>query len=944
MRTLILFLICFTALQARAQVSTPFLRLDVGNHLPTTRKICSDATGSLLLTAGDDKTARLWDGETGRNLKTLRIPIGPGSEGMLFSCALSPDGKTAALGGYTGWDWDTSYTVYLFNTSTGEIFNRITNFPSTINELEYTPSGKHLVASSEGTVYVFNSGDYDYVKELKSNNHLCYGVAFDRSGRMVSVNQGSRLALYDAEFNLVKEVTNLSGKYPYTVSITPDGSKIAVSFADDPRMEVRDGRTLALLYYANTQDIDGLLLHTVFSNDGQVLFAANSASIWNGEVWKMIIRRWEQAGKGAYRDFEITDNSIFELRSLPNKRLLMVSANSEILMLDENCKTIWSVDENIKDYRNADASHFRVNDGGNVIHASSRYSDVLRFDLLTRKLDFGLTEHNSSVSSRTNIKITDYKDEYEPKLNNKKLTFLQDRETCRSVDVADDDRSFVLGAEWTIYCGDSKGNLLWKTDIPSVAWAVNICDNNKVVSAILADGTIRFYRMKDGAEILAFFLHRDNKRWVVFTPSGYYDASPGAEEFLGWHINRSKRQAAVFFPASRFRDQYYRPDVIDEIIWTLDESLALKKANANAQKSNVVQDRIQDKLPPNVIIRSPASGAKFSSQTIEIEYLVESPQDAPAKNLRILVNGRPVAQERGLKPAAGNQKVRVNLPKEDCVVTLLADNDNGTSPETSISLKWTAASEEVIYKPKLYVLAIGVSKYKDPSLTLEFAAKDANDFCNSLLKQKGLLYSDVVIQKLVDQTASKEAITDGLDWIQRQTGQKDLAMIFFAGHGINDNNGIFYMLPVGADMERVRSTCLNFEELRQTVSSIAGKVVVFIDACHSGNVMGAGRRGHTDVNAVVNELSSTENGAVTFTSSTGKEYSLEDKAWGNGAFTKALIEGLGGKAAFPGITKITVKSLDYYISERVKELTKGRQHPTSVTPPNVPDFPIAISQ
>jgi hypothetical protein len=644
-------------------------------------------------------------------------------------------------------------------------------------------------------------------------------------------------------------------------------------------------------------------------------------------------------------DYTICDNSVFELRSLPNKRLLFVSASSEIMMLDENCNTIWQVEENIKDYRNSDASHFRINDAGNVVHADARYSDVMRFDLLTRKLDFGLSEDFSFVSSRTNIAVTDYKDTYEPKVNNKNITFLQSMETSRCVDVANDDRSFVLGAEWTLYRADAKGTLIWKTDIPSVAWAVNISDNNKVVSALLADGTIRFYRMNDGEEILAFFLHRDNKRWVIFTPSGYYDASPGAEEFLGWHINRSKRQAAVFYPVSRFRDQYYRPDVIDELIWTLDEKLALQKANANASKTTVTKTHIVDNLPPTVTIKNPASGARFSSQTVEIEYVIESPNDAPAKNLRILVNGRPVAQERGLKPAAGNQKIKVALPMEDCVVTLLADNDNGTSPETSISLKWAAAAtDEVIYKPKLYVLAVGVSNYKDESLTLQFASKDANDFCSTLMKQKGLIYSDVVIQKLVDQDASKEAITDGLDWIQRQTGQKDLAMIFFAGHGINDNNGIFYMLPVGADMERVRSTCLNFEELRQTVSNIAGKVVVFIDACHSGNVMGAGRRGHADVNAVVNELSSTENGAVTFTSSTGKEFSLEDKAWGNGAFTKALIEGLSGKAALGGKTKITIKSLDYYISERVKELTKGRQHPTSVTPPNVPDFPIAIGQ
>ena len=57
-----------------------------------------------------------------------------------------------------------------------------------------------------------------------------------------------------------------------------------------------------------------------------------------------------------------------------------------------------------------------------------------------------------------------------------------------------------------------------------------------------------------------------------------------------------------------------------------------------------------------------------------------------------------------------------------------------------------------------------------------------------------------------------------------------------------------------------------------------------------------------------------------------------------------VIEGLSGLAAISGRDKITTKSLDVYISERVKDLTKGRQHPTSVIPPNVPDFPIAVKQ
>ena len=88
---------------------------------------------------------------------------------------------------------------------------------------------------------------------------------------------------------------------------------------------------------------------------------------------------------------------------------------------------------------------------------------------------------------------------------------------------------------------------------PCAVYSVNVSKNGSVAAAALGDGTVRWYRMKDGKELLALFPHRDKKRWVLWTPSGYYDASPGAEELIGWHVNNGREEAADFFPVSRFR-------------------------------------------------------------------------------------------------------------------------------------------------------------------------------------------------------------------------------------------------------------------------------------------------------------------------------------------------------------------------------------------------------
>ena len=41
--------------------------------------------------------------------------------------------------------------------------------------------------------------------------------------------------------------------------------------------------------------------------------------------------------------------------------------------------------------------------------------------------------------------------------------------------------------------------------------------------------------------------------------------------------------------------------------------------------------------------------------------------------------------------------------------------------------------------------------------------------------------------------------------------------------------------------------------------------------------------------------------------------------------------------------RITHKMLDFYLAERVKQLTKGQQTPVNTSPRGVPDFPIALT-
>jgi uncharacterized caspase-like protein len=244
------------------------------------------------------------------------------------------------------------------------------------------------------------------------------------------------------------------------------------------------------------------------------------------------------------------------------------------------------------------------------------------------------------------------------------------------------------------------------------------------------------------------------------------------------------------------------------------------------------------------------------------------------------------------------------------------------------------------------VLGIGVSDYAEASLKLDLPAKDAGDFIAALKAQEGGLYREVVTRPLTDREATRGNILDGFEWLEKQVTSRDVGVVFMAGHGAIDEVGRFWFLPSDASPTKLRASAVSKEEIRSTLGRLAGKAILFLDACHAAGVStGEKTRGDVDVNGLINEIASSENGVVVFGASQGRELSLENPAWGNGAFTKAVVEGIrDGKAALLNKKAITLSELDAYITDRVKELTDGRQHPVMQKPGTIANFPIAVAK
>src|ERR1022692_3151874 len=127
--------------------STPYLRIETGMHTARIDRIDADAAGRFLVTASEDKTARVWDLQNGNLLKVLRPPQGDGNEGRLDALAISPDGTIVAVGGWTGYQWDGKMSIYLFDRETGNLRRRVAGMPDVIEHLSYSQDGRYLVAA-----------------------------------------------------------------------------------------------------------------------------------------------------------------------------------------------------------------------------------------------------------------------------------------------------------------------------------------------------------------------------------------------------------------------------------------------------------------------------------------------------------------------------------------------------------------------------------------------------------------------------------------------------------------------------------------------------------------------------------------------------------------------------------------------------------------------------
>lgn len=249
-----------------------------------------------------------------------------------------------------------------------------------------------------------------------------------------------------------------------------------------------------------------------------------------------------------------------------------------------------------------------------------------------------------------------------------------------------------------------------------------------------------------------------------------------------------------------------------------------------------------------------------------------------------------------------------------------------------------------------YGLLVGVGDYRHLRRLAKTAA-DAKDLHDLLTDPAYGGYPLNNVRLLLDNDGCKSEINDALDWLARSAGPEDTAVIFFSGHGAQRVGGFEpgeYLCPVEADWSSLRSTAISTDELTVALRAIrAGRMAVFLDACHSGGV-GEPKNAALQVrpglsasayNRLYDRLA--EGGGRVIIASCGpEEVSWELPGMPNGLFTYYLLDGLRG-AATDADGAVRILELFKYVSERVAS-HKNDQHPFLKAELDN-DFPIALA-
>ncbi|OPY85916.1 MAG: Caspase domain protein [Smithella sp. PtaU1.Bin162] len=470
--------------------------------------------------------------------------------------------------------------------------------------------------------------------------------------------------------------------------------------------------------------------------------------------------------------------------------------------------------------------------------------------------------------------------------------------------------------------------------------------NGKYVLMTMDDAAVRIYDVKTGDEVAVLIGFADGE-WLTITPEGYYNSSEKGAQYLNVQVGETSYSVESFY------DVFYRPDIVTS---------KLKGDDIKDLITLTMQDAIK-RPPPVVKINSVATTP--ASPRAKVCYNIESTGGGIGE-VRLFHNGKLIESDGYFKEASKTAIEKTELAKLDSrafyedmrsikikekseftPVTVRPKGDNlhdckeidAVSGENEVSIaafnkdnsvqsymqtaKFTSAIRPE--DPHLYILSIGIDQYKDSTINLRYAVKDARDIQEKILQQAATLYKaqNIHCELLTDNHAGKANIIAKITELSGKIKPQDSFIFFAAGHGVLLQNQ-YYILTGEYDGRGTGTHLIGSNEIVDMSKKIKSlSQLLIFDTCHAGGV-------DYIVSGLYDARMSVlakKMGLHIYASASGKQTAL-DGYRGNGLFTHALLDGLNNnrQADINKDGKITIVGLGKYSKDRTTKISTGIGH------------------
>lgn len=802
----------------------------------------------------------------------------------------------------------TDRSIIEWDSRTLELKRRFHGYSFRITSLAFDLNGSNIYLGNEiGELKKFSLTNYSQsIENFKASNHAITQIIpvlnnNDSSFRIISLNNSIQsFSTKKSKFNKFKKYHRISWKQSQQ-NVLENGIGMYLDPAFEKFVFDYNEDQTVMAYSAN--EVKGRLRR-------KIIFKNNS----NGKR-KVIRSDWNKI-----RELTVINDTLIAVLKQNDEGIKMVSAQSDSEL------TIWKIKKK-KLYQHS-AKFININ---SIESFNNQFLFILKND--------SVIVWDLKKNSEKKIKVNQLNHGTKIWIKNK-LCFITDFDNSVLV--------FNIVEENDLkYHGKLNGH-------EGMITGLDISLSKNLIATSSTDATLRFWSL-DSLNHLGTLIPVSRQDFILLSPTGEYQITKKAYRKFGFSSGTN-----FIYPA-QFDLKYNMPHIVLKSIGIgnndgiqLLESAYLKRLKRMGFEHNHHWNE-KSSLPEINII----SQNKINSSQIELTISAED-KLYPLDRINLFVNDVPVYGSKGFPLSESEilkweNKLLVNLINGKNKIELSILNSNGVE-----SLRKTILidnSEET--KSDLYIVTFGVSEYLEKGHDLTYPDKDANDLSSLMSTNPNKIYQNVHSKNITNKNFTKESLNECKLFLKNSKTQ-DMVIVFVAGHGVLDKNLDYYLATYDMNFSQPSEKGLPYEELESLLDGIAPlKKVLFLDACHSGEVdkeevellatntvthskvkfrdAGTGIQkknlGLKSTSELMGELFTDlrrGTGATVISSAGGVESAMESDEWKNGLFTYCLLHGLKDKAADSDKNgEIWLSELQIYLRKEVTSMSNGAQQPTS---------------